>query len=127
MRTGVAQRIFENIRYQLGGNSIDGKLKLRQSTTLFLLRCTTTLISNIHILYISHYECTSKVQLSHAFQKVGLSKLCHLNLQSIVLIFFHILVPQEYWVQTKSRIPLKPVLGGVRIVALCISTHEQTQ
>ena len=25
---------------------------------------------------------------------------------------------QEYWVLTESRIPLKPVLGGVRIVAI---------
>ena len=41
--------------------------------------------------------------------------------------FFHILVLQEYWVLTERRIPLKPVLGGVRIVALCISSHEQTQ
>ena len=40
---------------------------------------------------------------------------------------FHILVLQEYWVQTESRIPLKPVLGGARIVALSISSHEQTQ
>ena len=45
----------------------------------------------------------------------------------IVLIFFHILVLQEYWVLTESRIPLKPVLGGVRIVAFPISFHEQTQ
>ena len=27
----------------------------------------------------------------------------------------------------ESRIPLKPVLGGVRIVAFSISSHEQTQ
>ena len=45
----------------------------------------------------------------------------------IVLIFFHILVLQEYWVLTESRIPLKPVLGGVRIVALSICSHEQIQ
>ena len=45
----------------------------------------------------------------------------------IVLIFFHILVLQEYWVLTKSRILLKLVLGGVRIVALSINSHEQTQ
>ena len=44
----------------------------------------------------------------------------------IVLIFFHILVLQEYWVLTESRIPLKPVLGDVRIVAFSISSHEQT-
>ena len=30
--------------------------------------------------------------------------------------FFHILVLPEYWVLTESRKPLKPVLGGVRIV-----------
>ena len=27
----------------------------------------------------------------------------------------------------RSRIPLKPVLGGVRIVSLSFSSHEQTQ
>ena len=31
---------------------------------------------------------------------------------------FHILVLQEYLVLTESRIPLKQVLGGVRIIAL---------
>ena len=44
-----------------------------------------------------------------------------------MLTFFHILVLQEYWVLKESRIPLKPVLGGVRIVALSISSQEQTQ
>ena len=48
-------------------------------------------------------------------------------LKYIVLIFFHILVPREYWGLTESRIPLNPVLGGMRIVALYISYHEQTQ
>ena len=45
---------------------------------------------------------------------------------NIVLIFFHVLVLQEYWVLTESRIPLKLVLGGVRIVALSSSSREQT-
>ena len=45
----------------------------------------------------------------------------------IVLIFFHILVLQEYWVLTESRISFKPVLVGVRIVALRISSHKQTK
>ena len=45
----------------------------------------------------------------------------------IVLIFFHILVLREYWVLMESRILLKLVLGGVRIVALSISSHKQTQ
>ena len=40
---------------------------------------------------------------------------------------FHILVLQEYWVLIDSRIQLMPVLGGVRIVALSISSREQTQ
>ena len=44
-----------------------------------------------------------------------------------MLIFFHILVLREYWVLTVGIIPLKPVLGGVRIVAFSISSHEQTQ
>ena len=43
------------------------------------------------------------------------------------VVSFHILVLQEYWVLTESRIQLKPVLGGVRIVAISISSHEQTQ
>ena len=38
-----------------------------------------------------------------------------------------ILVLLEYWVLTESRIPLKPVLEGMRIVAISISSHEQTQ
>ena len=42
------------------------------------------------------------------------------------MLIFHILVFQAYWVLTESRIPLKPVLGGVRIVALSNSSHEQT-
>ena len=33
----------------------------------------------------------------------------------------------EYWVLTESRIPLKPVLVVMRIVALSISSHKQTQ
>ena len=44
-----------------------------------------------------------------------------------VRFFFHILVLQEYWVLTESRITLKPVLVGMTIVALSISAHEQTQ
>ena len=38
----------------------------------------------------------------------------------IVLIFFHILVLLEHRVLTESRIPLKPVLGGVKIAALVL-------
>ena len=36
----------------------------------------------------------------------------------IVLIFFHILILHEYWVLTEIRIPLKLMLGIMRIVAL---------
>ena len=36
----------------------------------------------------------------------------------IVLILIHTLVLQEYWVLAESRIPLKPAIGGVRIIAL---------
>ena len=35
--------------------------------------------------------------------------------------------PSGILVLTESRISLEPVLGGVRIVALSISSHEQTQ
>ena len=41
--------------------------------------------------------------------------------------FFHILVLQEYWILKESIMPLKPVLVGMRIVALSIRSHEQTQ
>ena len=41
--------------------------------------------------------------------------------------FFHFLVLQEYWVLKESRIPLKPVVGSVIMVALSISSHKQTQ
>ena len=37
-----------------------------------------------------------------------------------MLTCFHILVLQEYWGLTESRISLKPVQGGVRIVALLL-------
>ena len=40
---------------------------------------------------------------------------------------FHVLVLQEYWVLIESRLPQKPVLGVVRIVAFSINSHEQTQ
>ena len=33
---------------------------------------------------------------------------------------------QEYWVLAESRIPLKLMLGGVKI-ALSVSSHEQIQ
>ena len=39
---------------------------------------------------------------------------------NLVLIFFHILVIQEYFILTESRIPLNSVLGGMRIVALSL-------
>ena len=47
----------------------------------------------------------------------------------IVLIFFHILVLWECWVLMESIILLssKPVLRGVRIDALPVISHEQTQ
>ena len=45
----------------------------------------------------------------------------------IVLIFFNILVLQEYSVLTESRIPFKLLLRGVRIVARSRSSHEQNQ
>ena len=38
----------------------------------------------------------------------------------IVLIFFHVLILQEYWALMESRMPLKLVLWDVRIVALSI-------
>ena len=51
----------------------------------------------------------------------------YMYMYTTICNFFHILVLQEYWVLTEIIIPLKPVLGGVRIVTLSISSHEQTQ
>ena len=44
-----------------------------------------------------------------------------------MLVFFHMLVLQEYWLLTEIRIPLKLVVKYLRIVALFISSHEQTK
>ena len=55
-----------------------------------------------------------------------LVKLLHIHRYSVEF-FFQIKVLQEYWVLAESRIPLKPVLVGVRIVALSIVSHEETQ
>ena len=55
--------------------------------------------------------------------RVELVKLLHVHRYSVD-IFFNVLVLQEYWVLRESRILLKPVLGGVRIVALSISSHK---
>ena len=53
------------------------------------------------------------------------SFLCGVGI-NIVLNFLFLFL-QEYWFLTKSRISLKPVLEGMRIVALSISSNEQTQ
>ena len=45
----------------------------------------------------------------------------------IIPSLFYILAFQEYWALMESRIPLKPVLRGVIIVALFISSREHTQ
>ena len=57
--------------------------------------------------------------------RVGLVKLLPIHRNSVDT-FFHYSVLQEYWVQTESRILLKPLQGGV-IIAVLISSHEQTQ
>ena len=44
-----------------------------------------------------------------------------------VLIFFHVLVLQEYWILAEDRIPLKLVLECVRVVVFSINSYEQTQ
>ena len=47
----------------------------------------------------------------------------------IVLIFFLYCGPSGRldFEGKQSKIPVEPVLGGVRIVALSINSHEQTQ
>ena len=58
---------------------------------------------------------------------VEVVKLLPVRQYTVELIFFHILVLQEYWVLVESRIPLKQVLEGVNIFALSVSSHAQTQ
>ena len=59
--------------------------------------------------------------------------LCRVELVKLLIVhrysvdIFHILVLNEYLVPTESRILLKPVLGGMRIIALSISSHDQIQ
>ena len=50
-------------------------------------------------------------------------------LRFVIVVFpdhTHLLFKQ-YWVLTENRIPLKPLLGIVRIVAPSIKSHEQAQ
>ena len=44
-----------------------------------------------------------------------------------MLVFLNILFLHEYWVLAESRIFLKLVVGGVRIVAFSIKSHNQAQ
>ena len=57
-----------------------------------------------------------------------MSLLCvhHVVIAFLVYLFSN-LVLHEYWVLTESRLLLELVPGGVRIVALSISSNEQTQ
>ena len=57
--------------------------------------------------------------------RVGLVKLLPEHRYSVNI--FHILVLQEYWFLMESRMPIKPVPRGMKILALSISFHEQTQ
>ena len=58
-----------------------------------------------------------------SLSRVDMVKLLHVHRYSVDI--FHILVLQEYWVLTESRVPLKPVLGDVRIVALSIRSQNR--
>ena len=71
---------------------------------------------------MSNIWASTRENLSLCFC-VELVKLLPVHRYSVDI--FHILVLQEYWVLMESRILLKPVLGGMRIVALSISSHEQ--
>ena len=46
------------------------------------------------------------------------------NREDILYSLDSVKVNLEYWILTESRISLKLVLGGVRIVALSSSSHE---
>ena len=89
-----------------GGGGVQFKSIFRKSRDPHQTPRFVTSDNGLHCLYMTHEKASSCID--------------------IVLIFFHILVLLEYWVLTESRIPLKPVLGDVRIVALFISLHEQT-
>ena len=62
---------------------------------------------------------------SHVFILPKIIKVCLTFFDSVDI--FHILVLQEYLVLTESRMLLKPVLGGVKMVALSVSSHEQNR
>ena len=48
------------------------------------------------------------------------TKLClPVHRYNVDIFSYSAMVLREYWVLTESRIPLKPVLGGMRIVAQC--------
>ena len=52
---------------------------------------------------------------------VELVKLLPVHRYSVDIV--HISALREHWILTESRIPLTPVLGGVKIIALSISSH----
>ena len=66
--------------------------------------------------------------------EMSMLSLCHVDLVQLLHVYRYFfllwsltLVFPIYWVLTESRIKLKLVLGGVRIVVLSISSHKQTQ
>ena len=67
----------------------------------------------------------TSIQLSLSFL-CGVGKTSPMHRYSFDIFSYSVHI-QEYWVLTEIRILLKPVLGDVRIVALSISSHEQTQ
>ena len=105
--------------------------------------CTAHIIIHIHCVqypfnliynvYSTHQTsetmCTAhiKLQLRNSCRCFCMEFVKILIVHRYSVDIFHILVHQEYWVLTESRIPLKLVPGDVRIIALSISSYEQTK
>ena len=52
---------------------------------------------------------------------------CNITNYSLMSLNVYITHPITFYLLEQYSIPLKPVLGGVIIVALSISSHEQTE
>ena len=85
------------------------------------------LLAQVSLLYMCHVH-SSQFTSSLGLRSSPDNEVKLLPVHQFKLICcFHILVLRENVVLTESRKLLKLVLGGMRIVALSISSHEQTQ
>ena len=79
-----------------------------------------------HALKIS-LEIHGDAYPEHAEYLVFIWMTCNIKNYSLMSLNVTITQPITLYLLEQYSIPLKPVLGGVRTVALTISCHEQTQ